>query len=168
MEARIFWDSTPSPIGTVFVAVNRHGAVTRLTFGLSQREFLEEAGPGAVRDRQAVAPVLTELEEYFAGERQAFDVPVDLAGLTPFQREVLSATRAIPFGEVRTYGKVAALIGRPKASRAVGRALSQNPIAVIVPCHRVIASDGSLRGYTGAGGVATKRFLLQLEGYRPA
>jgi O-6-methylguanine DNA methyltransferase len=168
MEARIFWDRSPSPIGTVFVAVNRHGAVVRLTYGLTQGEFLEEAGPGAVRDREAVAPVFAQLAEYFAGERRAFDVPVDLAGLTPFQREVLSATRAIPFGEVRTYGKVAALIGRPRASRAVGRALSQNPIAVIVPCHRVIASDGSLRGYTGAGGIATKRFLLELEGYRPA
>lgn len=167
MGSRIFWDAMDSPIGKIFVAVNSAGALVRLTYGISHLHFLEETGRGAVWDQGAVAFVIGQLSEYFSGERRAFDVPVDLTGLTPFQQDVLRAALSIPYGEVRTYGAVAAAIGKPRAFRAVGRALSQNPIAVIVPCHRVVASDGSLRGYTGAGGVATKRFLLELEGYQP-
>jgi methylated-DNA-[protein]-cysteine S-methyltransferase len=107
------------------------------------------------------APVLRQLTEYFEGRRRSFDLPLVPEG-TPFQREVWAALLRIPFGETRSYGEIAREIGRPGAARAVGMANHQNPIAIIVPCHRVIGSDGSLTGY--AGGVGLKARLLVLEG----
>ena len=110
-------------------------------------------------------PVLREavlqLQEYFEGWRRQFDVPLDLEG-TPFQKRVWQVLRRIPYGETRTYAEVARLIGRPTAVRAVGRANGTNPVAIIVPCHRVLASSGGLGGY-GAG-LEVKRRLLMLEG----
>jgi methylated-DNA-[protein]-cysteine S-methyltransferase len=102
-----------------------------------------------------------ELDAYFAGERVDFDVPLAPAG-TPFQREVWTALRHIPWGTTASYAEVARRIGRPRAVRAVGAANARNPIAILVPCHRVIGADGSLTGY--AGGLARKRALLELEG----
>jgi methylated-DNA-[protein]-cysteine S-methyltransferase len=106
-----------------------------------------------------------ELDEYFAGRRTSFDIPLDPRG-TPFQRVVWEALRAIPFGKTRSYGDLAAAIGRPKASRAVGAANGQNPIAIVIPCHRVIGADGSLTGY--GGGMARKEWLLRHERALPA
>ncbi len=109
-------------------------------------------------------PIGTEVErqltEYFAGERCEFDLPLAPVG-TPFQREVWSALGRIPFGETRSYGEIAHELGRPKASRAVGAANGQNPIWIIVPCHRVIGANGSLTGY--AGGLSVKDALLRHE-----
>ncbi|HVI00310.1 MAG TPA: methylated-DNA--[protein]-cysteine S-methyltransferase, partial [Enhygromyxa sp.] len=102
-----------------------------------------------------------QLEQWFAGERQAFDLPLAAAG-TGFQRTVWSALQAIPFGQTRSYGQLAIDLGRPQASRAVGAANGRNPIPIVVPCHRVIGQDGSLTGY--AGGLAAKRWLLAHEG----
>ena len=102
-----------------------------------------------------------ELEAYFAGELRTFSVPVSMHG-TAFQKQVWQALRTIPFGETRTYGQIAAQIGSPAACRAVGMANRCNPIAIIIPCHRVIGSNGSLTGY--AGGLDIKRALLSLEG----
>ena len=101
-----------------------------------------------------------QLAEYFDGKRKKFDLPLVLHG-TDFQIEVWKALQNIPFGETRSYGEVAAIIGNPKASRAVGMANNRNPIAIIIPCHRVIGHDGSLTGY--AGGLELKRQLLELE-----
>jgi methylated-DNA-[protein]-cysteine S-methyltransferase len=106
------------------------------------------------------AEVRRQLSEYFDGERTTFDVPLAMAG-TPFQRRVWSALREIPYGETTSYGELAGRLGRPSASRAVGLANGRNPIAVIVPCHRVIGSDGNLTGY--GGGLERKRLLLDLE-----
>jgi methylated-DNA-[protein]-cysteine S-methyltransferase len=106
------------------------------------------------------ADVRRQLSEYFDGERDEFDVPLAMTG-TPFQRRVWQALQRIPYGETTTYGELARRLGRPSASRAVGLANGRNPIAVIVPCHRVIGSDGSLTGY--GGGVERKRLLLDLE-----
>ena len=103
-----------------------------------------------------------ELREYAEGRGHSFSLPLDLAGIKPFQRAVLVAIAKIPFGETRTYGWVAREIGNPKAARAVGQALHTNPIPIISPCHRVIAGDGSLGGY--GGGVPMKQRLLRLEG----
>ena len=112
-------------------------------------------------DDAPFAPVLDELEEYFAGRRRHFAVPLALAG-TPFQRRVWAALREIPYGRTVTYGRIAAEIGRPSASRAVGLAVGRNPIGIVVPCHRVVGSTGRLTGY--AGGLDRKRHLLALEG----
>ena len=115
-------------------------------------------------DRADVPPVLKEtanqLEEYFAGERTAFDIPMDLDG-TDFQREVWAELSRIPYGTTITYGELARRVGRPSGPRAVGQANGRNPIAIIVPCHRVLAGNG-IGGY--GGGLPVKRALLALEG----
>lgn len=116
-------------------------------------------------DAECPCPVLAEtarqLGEYFAGRRRDFDLPLRAAG-TPFQQRVWAALRAIPYGETRSYGQIAAAVGNPKACRAVGMANNRNPIMIIVPCHRVIGADGRMVGY--AGGVWIKEVLLRLEG----
>lgn len=105
-----------------------------------------------------------QLEEYFDGRRRVFEFPIDLRG-SAFQKDVWSAVADIPFGRTASYGQIARLIGRPQASRAVGAANGQNPIPIVVPCHRVIGSNGSLTGY--GGGLPLKRQLLTLEGLLP-
>lgn len=123
---------------------------------------LTHARPTRGGDRDAL---FEELERYFRGEPVTFaDVDVDLTGSTEFEREVYKATRAIPFGKVATYGQIAKAIGAPNAQRAVGQALGKNPIAIVIPCHRVVASDG-LGGFTG--GLTWKRKLLRHEGVLP-
>lgn len=106
-----------------------------------------------------------QLEEYFDGRRRIFELPLDLRG-TRFQRDVWNAVAAIPYGHTASYGQIARLIGRPDASRAVGAANGQNPVPIVVPCHRVIGANGSLTGY--GGGLPLKRRLLALEGLLPS
>jgi methylated-DNA-[protein]-cysteine S-methyltransferase len=101
-----------------------------------------------------------QLAAYFAGERRAFDLPLDLLG-TPFQRAVWSTLLRIPYGDTWSYGQVAAAVGRPRAARAVGQATGANPLAIVVPCHRVVGHDGSLTGY--GSGLHRKQTLLELE-----
>lgn len=103
-----------------------------------------------------------QLDEYFAGQRQAFDLAIDWVLVPGFGRRVLEATAAIPFGHVSTYGAVAAEAGNPRASRAAGRALGANPVAIVIPCHRVLNASGELHGY--AGGLERKQELLRIEG----
>lgn len=114
-----------------------------------------DAGDAAVLDSAE-----RQLREYFAGSRRGFDLPIELAG-TPFRRAVWDALLRIPYGEVKTYGEIAREIGKPKASRAVGVACHNNPIAIIVPCHRVVGSGGALTGF--GGGLDVKEKLLALE-----
>ena len=158
-----------SPIGPVFVAVSGRGLYS-VRFGLSERAFVaglrHGSGRGQAPARSAARAGLAarQMGQYLAGRRNAFDLPVDLSAMTSFQREVLLAACQIPRGQVRTYSEIARQIGRPKAARAVGQALAQNPVPIVVPCHRVLAADGSLRGYTGGGGIRTKQRLLKLEG----
>lgn len=139
-----------SPFGLLTLA-EENGKITALHFG-----------GNAAND---ASPVLdeaeTQLREYFAGTRKSFDLPLAPAG-TPFQRAVWDALCAIPYGETRTYAQIAAAIGSPKACRAVGMANNRNPIAIFIPCHRVIGANGSLTGY--AGGLDIKKALLALEG----
>jgi methylated-DNA-[protein]-cysteine S-methyltransferase len=118
----------------------------------------------ALGDPEPGAPIFeraeTELKEYFAGQRREFDVPLTFAG-TPFQRLVWAALREIPYGETMSYGELAERLGKPSAARAVGLANGKNPIGIIVPCHRVVGSNGSLTGY--GGGLDRKRYLLDFE-----
>ncbi len=115
---------------------------------------------GLVRRPEAFGDAVRQLEEYFAGERVAFELPLVERG-TPFQQEVWRELRAIPYGETISYGELARRLGRPAAVRAVGAANGRNPISIVTPCHRVIGSGGALTGY--GGGMAAKRFLLDLE-----
>lgn len=105
-----------------------------------------------------------QLEQYFQGCLQQFDLPVDISSLTLFQQRVLQLTIQIPYGNCRTYGELAVEVGSPGAARAVGGALGANPVPVIIPCHRVVASNGALTGYSATGGIMMKKFLLSLEG----
>jgi methylated-DNA-[protein]-cysteine S-methyltransferase len=118
---------------------------------------------GAVRDDAPLVYARAQLEEYLAGERTRFDLPLRAAG-TAFQREVWSALEQIPYAETISYGELARRVGRPSASRAVGLANGRNPISIVVPCHRVIGASGTLTGY--GGGLDRKRFLLDLEAGR--
>jgi methylated-DNA-[protein]-cysteine S-methyltransferase len=115
------------------------------------------------RDDAAFDDVRIQLGEYFAGRRKRFELPLHPKG-SPFQLRVWTALRAIPYGETTSYGELAASIGAPGAARAVGLANGQNPISIVVPCHRVIGADGSLTGF--GGGLPAKRFLLGLEAQR--
>lgn len=143
-----------TPVGPVTVAATDE-AVTAVRFGAFGSAFeVEEKLPPLLR--QAVG----ELREYFAGTRRRFTLPLAPAG-TPFQQQVWDALRRIPYGETRTYGEIAAQIGRPKACRAVGMANNRNPIAIVVPCHRVVGASGALVGY--AAGLPVKETLLRLE-----
>lgn len=145
-----------SPVGPLTL-VAEEGALAGLY--LHEQRHLPSAGFGDVDD--AVLPAVREqLAAYFARELDRFDVPLATAG-TPFQRQVWSALRAVPYGSTCTYGELAAAVGRPTAVRAVGAANGRNPVCIIVPCHRVVGADGSLTGY--AGGLERKRQLLDLE-----
>ncbi|QEL20796.1 methylated-DNA--[protein]-cysteine S-methyltransferase [Limnoglobus roseus] len=150
-----------SPIGQLTLVASDRGLAAVLWEHDDQQRVRIVAGPVATGH-----PVLVETErqltEYFAGERKVFSVALDFAVGTPFQQQVWRALLAIPFGETRSYGDLARLLGRPKAVRAVGAANGKNPIAIIGPCHRVIGSSGKLTGY--AGGLAAKALLLRLEG----
>lgn len=160
-----------SPIGSLFLAASETGLVA-LEFDFkpegrgSSRRGLRQCG--GAKDKivwressEHMRPYRIELEEYFAGQRRQFDFPLDLRG-TDFQLACWHALLAIPYGETRTYGDLARTIGKPQAFRAVGMANNRNPIAIVVPCHRVIASDGTLCGY--GGGLNVKQKLLELEG----
>lgn len=159
----IWWDVVESPIGMLHLAATPCG-LSRIDFFGSEEAFLARLDPLAHAERspEALAQVTTQLAEYFRGQRQVFDLPLDLEAIPPFQRSVLQTAVRIPAGMVWTYQQVAQAVGKPKASRAVGQALGHNPVPIVVPCHRVIGSDGSLHGY--AGGLERKRMLLQLEG----
>jgi len=153
---------TDSPIGPLTL-VARGGVLHGLYMGdLAAGEHRHAPDPARLgdRDETGLQSALHQLEEYFAGVRQEFDVEVDVDG-TPFQRLVWDGLSRIPYGETRSYGQLAAEIGRPGASRAVGLANGRNAVAIIVPCHRVIGADGSLTGY--GGGLERKEALLALE-----
>lgn len=164
--ATVGYDVLASPLGPLWVAIGPKG-VTTIHYGdepsdSELRRLVRLYGPGVVPDHRRSSVLARELEQYFSGKRKAFDVDVDLSGLTPFQSRVLAATAKIPFGEVSTYGTVAKRAGNPKASRAAGGALNSNPIPIVVPCHRVVGSTGALVGY--AGGLDAKKRLLAIEG----
>lgn len=163
----LFYTVFEAPICPVLAAVDESGAVARVEFlaAFTEAEALAQFGheKAAVPDKRRTAALQNQLEEYFSGGRRTFDLPLSVSG-TPFQRRVWDELRRIPYGETRTYGQIAASLGRPTACRAVGGANGANRIPIIIPCHRVIGADGSLTGF--AGGKPIKAFLLELEGMR--
>ena len=162
MLEAIYYSRVTSPVGPLIVGATRRGLFC-----------LEFDSPGALLYRmrnnehawlfseEKTALYVKELREYFAGLRRKFDFTLDLHG-TDFQKRCWKALTRIPYGKTKTYAEIAQAVGRPKASRAVGQANHSNPLAIVVPCHRVVQADGSLGGY--GGGLDKKRALLRLEG----
>ena len=146
-----------SPVGPLLLA-ERNGSLTTIHFPLDGKR--SDPKPGWTQADAPFDDVREQLDGYFAGRRRQFELPLAPTG-TDFQRKVLEALQAIPYGETRSYKEVAAAIGKPRAVRAVGAANGRNPIPIIIPCHRVIGSDGSLTGF--GGGLEAKRALLALE-----
>jgi methylated-DNA-[protein]-cysteine S-methyltransferase len=144
------------PEGPLLLAVDDDDNLARLHFA-HEHDHVEG---GWVRDDAALEFVRSQLNEYFVGTRTAFDLPIRLHG-TAFQVEVWEQLREIPYGETISYGELAKRVDRPEAARAVGAANGQNPVAIVVPCHRVIGADGSLTGF--GGGLPWKRWLLARE-----
>jgi methylated-DNA-[protein]-cysteine S-methyltransferase len=160
----VFYDVTDSPVGPLFVALSDRG-LCRIAFDPKPERQVEELtrifGARVLRTPSALDHVRRELDEYFEGRRQSFDLPVDLRGRADFTRVVLKRLAQVPFGQVTTYGQLAARAGRPRAARAVGTVMNRNPIPIVLPCHRVIGASGDLVGY--GGGLDRKRKLLDLE-----
>lgn len=148
----LYYETIASPLGEI----------TLTTYGSALNGLTLEAGApdGAIRDREKLKPFIDELREYLAGERKRFSFRVEQPG-TPFQKRVWKELCRVPYGEAISYGELARRVGTPRASRAVGSANGRNQIAIVVPCHRVIAGDGTIGGY--GGGLWRKEWLLQLE-----
>ncbi|HET9839221.1 MAG TPA: methylated-DNA--[protein]-cysteine S-methyltransferase [Candidatus Angelobacter sp.] len=157
----VFFSVMPSPAGPLLVAATGEG--------LRSVQFHRGKMPGPARNevwvesREQVRLYEQQIEAYFRGELRNFDCRLDLVG-TVFQKDCWRALLRIPYGETRTYAEIARAIGRPQAFRAVGQANHDNPIAIVVPCHRVLGANGTLTGY--GGGLNTKEMLLRLEGAR--
>jgi methylated-DNA-[protein]-cysteine S-methyltransferase len=159
------YDIVDSPVGPLLVAASARGLL-RISFDAAPEEELERiarvAGPRVLRSSSQIDGARRELDEYFEGRRHAFDLAIDLRGVTPFGELVLMELARVPFGETATYGDLAARAGRPKAARAVGTIMNRNPVPIVLPCHRIVGADGSLVGY--GGGLDRKVALLRLEG----
>jgi methylated-DNA-[protein]-cysteine S-methyltransferase len=157
------FDLADTPIGTLFVAATDRG-LCQISFdpdrGLD--ELSEHLGRRVLRVPRRVDDAKRELDEYFEGRRTDFDLPLDVDHVAEFNRLVLAELALVPYGQVTTYGALAARVGRPRAARAVGVVMHRNPIPIVLPCHRVIGANGSLTGY--GGGLHVKQALLELEG----
>jgi methylated-DNA-[protein]-cysteine S-methyltransferase len=167
----ITYTSIPSPLGTLWIAAGPKGLVA-VDFAHDEVAFsfsVEGRGLGApIYTENGLGGITEQLVQYFTGTRTTFDVAVDLSGLSAFQRAVLEAVRAVPWGEVRSYRDIARTVGKPSAARAVGSAVATNPISLVIPCHRIIRSDGTPGEYArrtlGSRGVERKLRLLTIEG----
>lgn len=154
-----------SPVGRLLLAATETGVV-RVAFEVEDHDRVLESlgssvGPRILRGGGRLDPLARELDDYFAGRRHAFDVPIDLRLARGFRLDVLRHLGDIPYGATESYGQVAVAAGSPRAVRAVGSACATNPLPIVVPCHRVVRSDGSLGGYLG--GLPAKERLLALE-----
>jgi len=164
--ADVSYATADSPFGPLLLAATGRGLV-RVAFPEEDADSVLEGlarriSPRIVETPAPLDPARRELEEYFAGDRQSFELPLDWTLVSAFGRRVLDATAEIPYGGVLSYAEVAAEAGSPRGSRAAGNALGSNPIPIVVPCHRVLRTGGALGGY--GGGLDRKRYLLQLEG----
>jgi methylated-DNA-[protein]-cysteine S-methyltransferase len=156
MNTTTYFTVTTSPVGPLTLVAD-DDALVGLHFDL---DLAGTPQPDWVQDDRRFKAAVAQLDEYFAGRRHTFDLPLAPRG-TAFRKLVWKALRAIPYGQTATYGEIARAIGQPQASRAIGGANHHNPLAIVIPCHRVIGADGSMTGY--GGGLARKRMLLDLE-----
>ena len=148
----------------IYLLISCHGWVAISAFDEPKEDFLSQYKEYDCHlSEEKLAPYKKELREYFEGERHGFSLPIDLLGRgTDFQRDVWQALQQIPYGQTTSYGAIAQMIQRPNAVRAVGTAIGHNPLRLVIPCHRVLRSDGSIGGYNG--GIEMKRSLLVIEG----
>lgn len=157
----VYYSSVITRIGQVFVTATQKG-VTKIFFGeRGFRSYLERTAPHGLAEGGPAAGMAREIELYFEGRLTEFKTPLDLSSGTEFQRAVWRNLLTVPYGKVTTYGELAEKVGKPGAARAVGNAVGVNPLPIVVPCHRVVASNG-LGGYTG--GIDIKKVLLGVEG----
>jgi methylated-DNA-[protein]-cysteine S-methyltransferase len=161
----VAYDLVETPIGTLFVAATERG-LARIVYDADPEQEVEGLarafGLRVLRTPKPIDEARRELGEYFEGRRREFDLPIDLASVAAFNRQVLGELARVPFGEVVTYGQLAARVERPRAARAVGTVMNRNPLPIVLPCHRVIGASGKLVGY--GGGLERKEALLRLEG----
>lgn len=160
--------SAPAWLGDILVAQGPNGIVA-VTMGDPEYGFLSYVeritGIPATRNQESLRPVLDRFQAYIDGDLKALEMPTDWSLMTPFQRLVLKETKLIQPGSVSSYGEIAERVGRPQGARAVGQALRRNPMPMVIPCHRIIGSDGSMTGFGGPSGIERKRALLRHEGY---
>ena len=161
----VAYDLVDTPVGTLLVAATQRG-LCRISYDADPEQELDRLarlfGLRVLRTARPIEPARRQLDEYFEGRRTRFDVRVDLALLTDFNRRVLRELARVPYGEVVTYGELATRAARPRAARAVGTVMNRNPLPIVLPCHRVIGANGKLVGY--GGGLHRKEALLRLEG----
>jgi methylated-DNA-[protein]-cysteine S-methyltransferase len=164
----VAFDVADTPVGPLLLAVTERG-LCHISFDPEPERETESLartfGVRVLRAPREIDPVRRELDEYFEGRRRDFDLPLDLRGREGFSREILERLANVPYGEVTTYKSLAVLAGNPRAARAVGTIMNRNPIPIVLPCHRVVGSNGSLVGY--GGGLERKRLLLDLEAGAP-
>jgi len=161
----VAYDVVDSPVGELFVGVSDRGLCVisyEADPDLQVERLARGFGSRVLRSPRPVDPTRRQLDEYFAGKRKRFDLDIDLRLARDFGRTVLEELGRVPFGEITTYGALAARAGKPKAARAVGTIMNRNPVPIVLPCHRVVGANGSLVGY--AGGLERKQMLLRLEG----
>lgn len=168
VEARLLdaaYDVIDSELGPLLAAVTDQGLV-RISYDPEPDRELERlarvAGPRVLRAPRALDETRRELDEYLAGRRRTFDLELDLRGQAPFAISVLGELAKVPYGRTATYGELATRAGNPRAARAVGMVMNRNPVPIVLPCHRIVGSSGSLVGY--GGGLERKEKLLRLEG----
>lgn len=159
--------AAPTPIGPVWLALSERGLVA-VSLWDDEANFrarvAQLTGGEVVKDGEKVADAAAQMIAFLNKERQAFDLPIDWSVMSAAQAEILHRVYAIPYGQKRTYGSIAHELGKPGAARAVGRANATNPMPIVIPCHRVLGSDGKLHGFSAPGGLETKAWLLRLEG----
>ena len=154
-------DSTP--IGAIEVFASQAG-ISRIN--LQGHSFQKSKQQNPINESELTRKALQQILEYLSGQRRLFDLPLDLSAVSPFQKKALLKSMEIPFGKVMTYGELAKCLENTAASRAVGGAMARNPLPLVIPCHRVVAADGRLTGYSAAEGIRTKQWLLELEGHQ--
>jgi methylated-DNA-[protein]-cysteine S-methyltransferase len=161
----VAYDLVDTPIGTLLIAATDRG-LCRIAYDADAEQEVERLarsfGVRVLRSASPIDPARRQLDEYFEGHRQRFELPLDIDSLAEFNRRVLQELARVPYGEVVTYGELATRSARPRAARAVGTVMNRNPLPIVLPCHRVIGSTGKLVGY--GGGLERKEALLRLEG----
>jgi methylated-DNA-[protein]-cysteine S-methyltransferase len=164
----VFFGMIPDTLlGNVWMAAGKDSLVA-IDFDLDESEFIQQteklSGARLIPSDEAIKEIATQLLSYLEGKSKEINFPVDLSTVSRFQREVLQAVSKVKRGQIITYGEIARIVGKPKASQAVGQALRWNPVPIFIPCHRVVNADGTLGGYGGRMGIERKIKLLKLEG----